>query len=217
MKWTPAHFALTHQKTIITDDDDAMILTFNFTPQYYATSRDFALNDKNQNDVLAIEKVFNADWQGNEIAPPQGSDLVWSPRSKNEILSLIDSATSSLFIYNEEMADPDIITALESAANRGVNVQIVMTYASDWKSAFAELVSSGVHIRTYASSASLYIHAKMIVVDDTTAFVGSQNFSAASMNDNRELGIMFTDQNIIHSLDGFFQTDWQGARAMKTI
>ena len=44
VRWTPSYFALTHQKTVIVDGR-AYILTFNLTPQYYASSRDFGVVD----------------------------------------------------------------------------------------------------------------------------------------------------------------------------
>lgn len=76
VRWTPAYFALTHQKTIIVDKNDALIMTFNFTPQYYSSDRDFAINDRNKNDISEIEKVFDADWKDNKIASLQNGDLV---------------------------------------------------------------------------------------------------------------------------------------------
>ena len=67
-----------------------------------------------------------------------------------------------------------------------------MTRQRDWASAFSALARAGVAVRTYAYSAPLYIHAKAIVVDPGTrrarAFVGSQNFSVASLLYDRELG-----------------------------
>jgi len=92
-----------------------------------------------------------------------------------------------------------------------------MTGADEWRWEFEELATAGVHVRTYADTddAPLYIHAKMIVADGGTAgaraFVGSENFSAGSLDYNRELGIMVSDPAIINSLIKTFAADWQGA------
>jgi len=209
--WTPSYFALTHQKTLVIDGTDALIMTFNFTPQYYKSSRDFAIDDTDAKDVSAIEQIFNADWNGSQISLPVSDDLVWSPGSRNAMINLIESATSTIEIYNEEMADPTITTALESAAGRGINVEVCMTYSSSWKNAFNDLKNSGVHIRTFAAKAPLYIHAKMILVDGSEAFVGSENFSPTSLDANRELGLIINNESIIKSLDKIFQNDWQNA------
>ena len=87
-----------------------------------------------------------------------------------------------------------------------------MTYSDNWKNDFEKLEKSGVHIRTFDSNAALYIHAKMISVDEKIAFVGSENFSETSLNDNRELGIILTDKAIINSLSDIFIQDWKLAR-----
>ena len=108
------------------------------------------------------------------------------------------------------MADEGIINALARATTRGVHVRIVMTYSPDWKTAFQKLVDAGVSIRTFGQNAPLYIHAKMILVDGVSAFVGSENFSATSLDKNRELGIVISAPDILASLEATFDGDWQG-------
>jgi cardiolipin synthase len=213
VKWTPAYFALTHQKSLVIDDKEALIMTMNLTPQYYASSREFNVVDSDQNDVAAIEQAFDDDWNGNQTTASNGDDLVWSPGSENALLALINNATSSLDIYNEEMADTDIENALEDAAKRGVDVRIDMTYSSEWETAFTALMTAGAHVRTYAANAPLYINAKVIVADDTSAFIGSENFSSNSLNKNRELGIIISDPRAISSIESTFEKDWSGATA----
>jgi phosphatidylserine/phosphatidylglycerophosphate/cardiolipin synthase-like enzyme len=111
------------------------------------------------------------------------------------------------------MNDQDITSALEAAAKRGVAVRVDMTYATNWKPALTELSSAGVLIRTYASSSKkLYIHAKMILADNATAFVGSENFSTGSLDDNRELGIVLSQRDVLDSLETVFNADWEQAR-----
>jgi phosphatidylserine/phosphatidylglycerophosphate/cardiolipin synthase-like enzyme len=208
--WTPSYFALTHEKAMIIDGNEAMIMTFNFTPQYYASDRDFAVIDRDPKDVLAIESVFGDDWQSKQDTPSNGDDLVWSPGSADALIAMIDNAKKTLDIENEEMSDTGIVSALSAAAQRGVDVEVSMTYSSEYASEFQELAAAGVHISTYASSAPLYIHAKIIVADGASAFVGSENFSASSLDNNRELGIILSDQSAITSLSDVFQGDWSG-------
>ncbi len=212
-RWTPTSFALTHQKTLVVDGTDALIMTFNLQSKYYATGRDFAIDDTDPADVAAIEKVFNADWEAKNIVAPEGSDLVWSPGSEDEMLYLIRMASSTLDIYNEEMADEDITNALVDAAKRGVHVRVDMTYATNWKPAFTTLKNGGVDVRTWASSSKkLYIHAKVIIVDGAQAFVGSENFSDTSLNKNRELGLVLRAPEVVASLEKIFNADYAAAR-----
>ena len=189
----------------------ALILTFNLTPQYYASSRDLGIADTNPADVRAIEATFANDWNdGDGVASDGSGDLVWSPGAENAQIQAISSARGELDIYNEEMADTAVENALEQAARRGVDVRVVMTYSSDWKSAFEALTAAGVHVRTYAADASLYIHAKLIL-SGGRALVESENFSTTSLDRNRELGIIVTSPKIISSLKVTFERDYAGA------
>jgi cardiolipin synthase len=212
VRWTASYFALTHQKTLIIDGRVAYIMTLNLTPQYYATSRDFAVLDRQAADVHAIERTFAADWTATRTTASSATDLVWSPGALTAQLGLIDSAHTSVDIYNEEMDQPQIERALEADARRGVTVRVVMTAASTWDAAFAALTVAGVHVRTLAADASVYIHAKMILVDGRRVFLGSQNFSTGSLQDNRELGIIIAVPAIIGSLHSTFAGDYDAAR-----
>jgi len=109
------------------------------------------------------------------------------------------------------MDDSAVTSALEAAARRGVDVKVVMTASSDWYSAFKKLADTGVHVRTYKQDASLYIHTKMILVDGRRVFLGSQNFSAGSLDDNRELGIILDTEAIIDPLESTFAGDYSHA------
>ena len=110
-------------------------------------------------------------------------------------LVLINGAKHSLIAYNEEMSDPQIITALANASRRlgPGGVRVVMTESSSWASAFNRLTQAGAQVEVFpAASNVLYIHAKAIVGDRTRAFIGSENFSQASLDDNRELGLLLS-------------------------
>ena len=49
---------------------------------------------------------------------------------------------------------------------------------------------------------------KIIVVDGKQAFVGSENISTYSLDKNRELGILVSDNTVISTLQQTFQQDW---------
>ncbi len=198
-----------HQKTITVDGAESAVMTGNLTPQYYATTRDFVVMDRQAADVAAIESVFTMDWSGARPAPgPAGVDLVWSPGSEPQLAALIDSATRSLVVENEEMESTPIEDALESDARRGVDVTVVMTAESEWNAAFSQLASAGVHVVLYPdTSSALYIHAKVIDVDSAKAFVGSENFSTASLDYNRELGLITSSASVLGPLNNVLSTD----------
>jgi cardiolipin synthase len=212
VRYTPTYFALTHQKTLTVDGRGSAIMTLNFDGLYSST-RDFAILDRQPADVAAITSVFNADWNARSIQPSSGTgDLVWSPGAETRVLALISSARSSIDLENEEMDYPPATDALCGAAHRGVTVEIVMTYASDWRAAFDQLAGCGVHIRLYHGQ-SYYIHAKLLEVDDRQALVSSQNLSTTSLRYNRELGIDVSVPAVLGALRSDFAGDYAGAEA----
>jgi cardiolipin synthase A/B len=212
--WAPAT-RTTHQKSITIDGRSSAILTLNLTTRYYNSSRDFAVIDTSASDVAAIQATFNADFTSTAITPPLGDSLVWSPtNSQSTLLAMIGSAKSSLNVENEEMSDTAIVNALAAAAKSGVQVQVTMTSNGTYNTEFTTLKTAGVQVHTYAETAPLYIHAKVILADagktGQQAFVGSENFSSASLTRNRELGLTLTDPALLQSLNTTLNSDFAG-------
>src|SRR6202034_3806008 len=159
--WSSTAFTYAHQKTITVNDDESYISTGNFDTTYYATSRDFGVFDTDANDVAAITAVFNADYAHSSITPSDGDDLVWSPTdSQTQLLALINGATKSLDIEQEEFSDTTLINAIVSALNRGVTVRGGLEDPSSYSSEVTEGETAGGKVTGYSSSSGFYILAK---------------------------------------------------------
>ena len=216
--WSSPKYRYTHQKTVVVDGSEAVIMTANLTSQYYATSRDFLVVDTNRADVAAIIAVFNADFTHTAVRPGDGSDLVWSPTdSEGKLLGLINGATSSLRIYSEEMGDATVENALIRAAKRGVDVQVCgETEGGEYDSAYSRLARAGIHVSYYSSPTGFYIHGKVIEADYGTAhakvFIGSENFSNTSLNDNRELGLIISSYAVMSAIADTFASDFRNGQ-----
>jgi cardiolipin synthase A/B len=207
--WAPPSFALTHQKSIVIDRRIAAIMTLNLTPAYYPSSRDFAVLDRRPADVNAITRAFDADLHDQQIVPSVGSgDLVWSPGAQTAIILLTAQAKRSVDLESEEMQDPAETRQLCQDARRGVQVRVLMTYQPASQEGLSHLVDCGALVHIYAPNAALYIHAKMICIDQRQVFVGSQNLSRQSLLYNRELGIIIqnpqTVTGVVHTFSGDF-------------
>jgi hypothetical protein len=214
--WSSTTFTYTHQKTITVDNDESYISTGNFDNTYYATSRDFGVSDTDTNDVSAIVAVFSADYAHTSITPSDGDDLVWSPTdSQTQLLNLIDGAEHSLDIEPEEFSDTTLINAIVADENRGVTVRVVVEDPSDYTSELNEVTAAGGTVTGYSSSTGFYIHAKTVIADygysTAKAFVGSENFTSNSLNDNRELGLITTDSAVVSGLESTFSADFSGS------
>jgi hypothetical protein len=218
--WSSTSFTYTHQKTITVDSKESYISTGNFDTTYYATSRDYGVFDTNAADVSAITAVFNADYAHTSITPSDGADLVWSPTdSQTQLAALINGATKSLDVEQEEFSDTTLVNDLVAAAKRGVTVRVVLESPSSYSSEVSEVENAGGQVTGYSSSTGFYIHAKTIIADYGTAgakaFAGSENFSSNSLNDNRELGLITTDSGVVSGLESTFNGDFTGSAANK--
>jgi phosphatidylserine/phosphatidylglycerophosphate/cardiolipin synthase-like enzyme len=219
--WAYTKYHATHQKTITIDagtsNAQTAIMTLNLTSRYYSTSRDYAVIENDSNDIAAIEATFNKDFAHLSVTPSNGDDLVWSPtNSQTALLNIINNAQTSLLVENEEMSDSAIVNALANACSSGVSVNIAMVNDNnDYASEFDTLTNAGCNVSTYPdTSTGFYIHAKAIVADygssNQVAFVGSENFSNASLTENRELGLTTTNASIISQLESTMSNDYAG-------
>lgn len=190
--WAPAD-QIFHAKYVVVDGRAAYVGTGNLVAHDYTSTRDFWVEDTRPADVSAIEATFDDDVAGRVGAPRPAGGLVWSPGATAALVGLIGAARTSLLVENEEMDDATIEAALEAAAARGVRVRVVMTGSDEWTGALARLRRAGVEVATLGPS-QIYIHAKVICVDcgasGGTVFIGSENFSVASLAYNRELGVV---------------------------
>lgn len=210
--WADPTYEATHQKTITVDGTTSAIMTLNLAAEDYPTSRDFAVITSDPTDVAAIESVFAADFAGTSITP--GDDLVWSPtNSESQLLGVINGAKTSLLVENEEMSDSAIVSALAGAGSRGVDVRVTMEDSTSYQTEFTTLVNAGVKLATY-EHAAIYIHAKVILADYGTStakvFIGSENFSNASLTSNRELGIITGDPGVMAGIEKTLTADFTG-------
>ena len=98
---------------------------------------------------------------------------------------MIDQARRTLDVYAEEIADRQVEEALIAAHRRGVVVRIICTGAGDVR----RLQDAGLQVITRKTP---YIHAKIFLADGTAMFLGSENISATSLDNNREMGLIIS-------------------------
>jgi cardiolipin synthase len=184
-----------------------LIMNQNLTQSAFTENREFGVVTNEPDAVRAAAAIFAADWTRG--AEPDPRPLVVSPtNAREELLALVRGARVSLDIYAEVLRDPELLDALAAAAERGVRVRIIISPSADFGTEVDELTAAGVDIRL---SSSLYIHAKLIVADGKRAFIGSQNLSATSLVQNRELGIIIDDPVNLARLTRTFAIDFRAA------
>ncbi len=209
-----------HEKAVVVDGTTAYVGTGNLTAEYFATTRDFWVLDTQHADVAAITTTFRTDWLGGAPGPgPHGVDLLWSPNAEPAFLALIGRAHHTIALESEELSDDYVVNALVAAAHRHVAVHVTMTYSSEWRSAFDQLVAAGAVVHVDHGESPVYVHAKALCVDCTTdphvtgtLIVGSQNLSYSSLAFNRELSVDTSDPALISSVDAVLRGDFADAQ-----
>jgi phosphatidylserine/phosphatidylglycerophosphate/cardiolipin synthase-like enzyme len=212
-------FQLTHAKALIIDGATLWLLTANLSKAALGGSsgsanREYLLADTDARDVQESQAIFTADW--NRATPTlSDANLLVSPvNARIKLLALIASAHRSLSIENEEMQDQQIEDALLQAAQRGVVVQVILPAPSGGQDAnapgIARLHAGGVSVHL---ERQLYMHAKLMLVDGTLAYVGSENLSTASLDLNRELGLLIANPTVLTVLLGTFRADFASSTA----
>lgn len=205
VKWATSTISFSHVKTIVVDRAVALITTLNFSRSSFERNRDLGIVTTVPSDVASAQAVFDADWNGEPLSDI-GSLVVSPENSRRVLLDLIASAESSLEIYAEVIRDDEIVTAFGAAVARGVDVEIVLSPDNDPTNQriLETLQASGVTIHVVDDP---YIHAKSVLADGERAFIGSQNFTETSLDENREIGIVLSETAVITRLAATFELD----------
>ncbi|MES1929412.1 phospholipase D/transphosphatidylase [Salinisphaera dokdonensis CL-ES53] len=186
--------------------------------------------------VRQIEAVFLSDWafatgrqtgvSRGEIAPA-GSAACRSiengpTRDTERLATLVQTAVASarrrvLIMTPYFLPGPALIGALQSAALRGLDVQIVLPSKNnlpfvEWASrhALGELMLRGVKIHYRPPP---FAHTKLLVLDDDYALVGSPNLDPRSLRLNFELAVEIFDPAGVERLARHIENVLERSRA----
>jgi cardiolipin synthase len=120
--------------------------------------------------------------------------------------SLIYAAYRKITIVNPYFVpDSSLLTAITSAAQRGVEVIMINSEIMDQKlvghaqrSYYEQLLQAGVKIYLYKYP--ILLHSKFITIDDDIAVVGSSNLDMRSFQLNLEVSLMIYDPHVVGEL-----------------
>jgi cardiolipin synthase A/B len=213
-------FQLTHQKSMVIDEEVGFVESFNWEIRDLTVTRDYAVVTTHKREIAEMVACFEADWARNEFTPSQHSELIWCPNNGRErIADFIDSAKHSLWLQNERYQDMVIIERLVRAVERGVSLRILARSPHTLKKdKLVEGVGGlrimhdvGAKVRTLKG---LRLHAKMILADDRRAIVGSINLSPGSFDGRRELAVETDAHHVVRRLSEAAQTDWANSHKL---
>jgi cardiolipin synthase A/B len=182
--------------------------------------------------VHSIQGAFSENWAGetgelfvgDDVFPelkPAGDVLIHAAFAKPEnsapavkILhhTAICLAHERLWIQNPYfIPDPDAIDAFGHAAERGVDVRVLMPSASGSDNPmvqhaghrnFEALLKRGVRLFEYPHT---LLHQKVMTIDGVWSAIGSSNFDDRSFETNDEMTLAIRDAALTRRLDGIFE------------
>jgi len=213
-------FELTHEKSLVVDDEIGFIQSMNWDGRRAQTARDYAIVTRNPQETKEMTDCFDADWNEQSFSPKRGSRLIWCPdNGRPRIAAFIDGAVHSLWVQNERYQDTVIIERLVRASLRGVKVHILTSPPHRLKSdhlnegigglRILQDVGIKVHVAKHVK-----LHAKMMIADGRSAIIGSINLTPGSFNGRRELAIETSDELVVERIHAVAQQDWMLSRKL---
>jgi cardiolipin synthase len=229
-----------HRKIVVCDGKSAFIGGLNVGDEYIGRNRRFgAWRDTHLEMrgpvVQAVQVVFLEDWfwAANRIP-----ELNWetAPEQADQIAAIIptgpsDPADSWQLVVAEAanssrerlwitspyfVPDEGVLTALQAAAIRGVDVRILIPERPDhlmvWLSAFSYYEQSlpyGIRIFRYQRG---FLHQKVMLIDHRLAAVGTANLDNRSFRLNFEITAFSTDGGFVQQVADMLHQDFEGAR-----
>ena len=212
-------FDLTHEKSMVVDDEIAFIQSFNWVTKNLTDTRDYAIMTTSKHDVSDVADGFDADWHRLPFSPREDTHLVWCPGARDRICQFIDNAKHRLWIQNERFQDMVVIERLVRASRRGVKVGVMARPPHTLKreklvegvGGLRIMDDTGIKVRKIKP---LRLHGKIILADGVAAILGSINLSPGSLDTRRELAIEVHNDDVLDRLNSVVHDDWEHSRPM---
>jgi phosphatidylserine/phosphatidylglycerophosphate/cardiolipin synthase-like enzyme len=130
------------------------------------------------------------------------------------LISLINSAKTSVDMAIYSFTDANIANALIKDEKRGVKVKLMSdkeeSANSYQKALLATLKKSGIPIKINKHSGVM--HLKVTIVDNKTATTGSFNYTKAAETENDEVFVVLNNATVAKDFDSEFNTMWNDTK-----
>lgn len=223
-------FPQSFPKYILVDQRQVLIMTLCLVTPTFEDTRDYGLVLNAPRVLRNVAAIFETDWAhsappGVDPPPDNPTPAVRAPRlvvapvnATAQLTRLINGARRTLDVTTEVVADPFLQGQLVAAVRRGVRVRLIAPVVSrandDNTPQLQSLAGAGVEVHVTTSeypapSTMPYMHAKTMIVDGRTVYIGSIDLDATQTSQDRELGIVFSNlPAVAHQLRIQFQSDW---------
>ncbi len=220
--WAPARFdrayAMDHAKYLIVNPGTPQAVAIVGSPNgtwsaFDGANAEDAIETTRLALTTALTQVFHADWTGRPAGVAPRHILVLSPGARSAFVTLV-AGSGPVAVTAEELGDvPALYRALAAhGPNARLLVPTSLLTSRTAQRTVAFLRQAGVQVHTLRRP---YVHAKCLITAQQT-WVGSQNWSEPSMDNNREVGVTTANPTVhAHALAWFNQlwaqaVPWQG-------
>ena len=201
-----------HKKLIVIDERVAYLGGINVSDHNFAWNDFMVRVEGPVVDDLATD--FASTWHSHRTrlaAPPVVGDYVVNqaagrPAVLDETLRLIDGARSTIFLETPSLLGHRIERALLDAADRGVRVSVVVpSQHNRWifrvwsRKTMLEIRHPNITLQGYRGCGAM-THAKLLIVDNQRAVVGSANLFALEAMTQKELCLFTDDASLLEEL-----------------
>ena len=197
---TGGDFARYHYKLLIVDHSELYLLAFNFTHHDMNRSRSFGLVIDDRKLVQEAIKLFQADVQRQSYEPGVPGFVVSPENARSLLAAFLSGAQTELLIYDPKISDPAMLGLLKDRCEAGLDLKVIGQVSSGGAKLMARKLSN------------LNLHARVMIRDRQSAFVGSQSLREIELDGRREAGIIFEDREIVKELTKTFEEDWELAQ-----
>ena len=204
-----------HVKLLIADDE-AVVGGMNWGG-HSDRNHDYVLETRDADEVERLVRIFEQDWSlaGGEprLVPPDSASRVAQTAPGEGIRQLLAAAFRSarVRVWAEvyTLTDPDVLLALVSAHQRGVDVKVLLDPSQPYnRHSFDGLRSAGVPVRWYPVPPGTLLHAK-IGLFDAELLLGSANWTYSGLDVNHELDVDTQDPQALAAYGSRFTLDWE--------
>lgn len=186
-----------HGKMFIVDRRRLYLLAFNYTFLDINLSRSFAVGLDEPKLVAEALRLFYADCNRQHYDAGHDELIVSPSNSRKQLHAFIQGAKESLLIYEMKLSDHEFVYLLNEKIAQGVEVRILGKASS----------RSSLPTRTL----SRRLHARCILRDGKSAFLGSQSLRKLEMEARREIGVIFHDPKHVKKMTAVFEDDWHSS------
>jgi cardiolipin synthase A/B len=179
-------------------------------------NHDYVLETWDAAEVDRLVRIFEQDWSlaagQPELVSPDAASRVAQTSPGEEIRRLLAGAFTSaqrrVWAEVYTLTDPDVLLALASAHQRGLDVKVLLDPNQPYnRPSFDELRSAGVPVRWYPVPIGTLLHAKIGLFDGELV-LGSANWTYSGLDVNHELDIETQDPQAVAAYGSRFNLDW---------